>query len=319
MIKFDQLLESGFNDSYTIKDCIAIAKMAWEEAMQKPEKNKRLESYFSLVEIGLSKGWFESKSKDFFDVSFDMFNEVDQRLEKTWMDHLIHRAYIALGLKVSFHKRSVEIPENAKADEALNYLCKLVKYFQRLGNHDELIENTCTQMFNILAKKPIDIDESSKVFTLILSCFTDQQLEGRKWALRRMKESILANEKETPPKKIQLLLVIQNDYKTLGNLAAADETLDNIIELIKTLPQEEKKPWVEKAASALYQLQLYEKAKQLIEKYNASIEELADRIPLLQSIFLGALALSTCFVRPFHPLCASVLVTLVPKLLLHRT
>jgi hypothetical protein len=139
------------------------------------------------------------------------------------------------------------------------------------------------------------------------------------WAIGEMKKSILENCEEAPQKKIQLLLVIQNDYKTLGNMDLSVETLDSIIELINRLPQDEKKPWVEKTALALYKLQLYEKAKQIIEKHNESIEELDDRIPLMQSIFLGVLALSTLFVRPFYPLCASVIVPLIPRVMRHRT
>jgi hypothetical protein len=138
------------------------------------------------------------------------------------------------------------------------------------------------------------------------------------WALGEMKKSILENREEAPQKKIQLLLAIQNDYKALGNLGSADETLDCVIELINAMPEDEKKPWVEKTALVLNEMQLYEKANLMITKHNALFEDRADHIPLIQSVSLGVLALSTVFVRPFYPLCACVIVTLAPKLLPNR-
>ena len=147
-----------------------------------------------------------------------MKKEVNQRLEKTWMYHLMNRAYKALGSSEHIvTSRYVEISEHAKADEALSYLCRLAKYFHRLGNQDEFLKATFEEIFSIFSRNPIDIEECSNAFTLILSCFTEQQLERRKWALHKMTHSILGNLTEDTHKKIQLLLVIQSDYKTLGD------------------------------------------------------------------------------------------------------
>jgi tetratricopeptide (TPR) repeat protein len=296
------------------------AYKSWKKAMQAPveERNANMVSFFSLVEIGLSKGWFNPTSKERYEALLDeMIPEVNQRLEKTWMCHLMHRAYAALGLfnKISIYQNNIEMPPNVKPDEALSYLCRLVKYFHGLGNHEQSLDATFENLFLILKTKPIDIDECSNIFTLVLSCFTTQQLEAMQWALGEMKKSILENREEAPQKKIQLLLVIQNDYKALGNLGSADETLDCVIELINAMPEDEKKPWVEKTALVLNEMQLYEKANLMITKHNALFEDRADHIPLIQSVSLGVLALSTVFVRPFYPLCACVIVSLAPKLL----
>jgi hypothetical protein len=315
-----------FDDQNISKDISSPVGRSWEKAMQATveKRNENLVRFFSLFEIGLSKGWFNPASKERYEALLDeMIPEVYQRLEKTWMCHLMHRAYAALGLfnKISIYQNYIVMPPNAKADEALRYLCRLVKYFHGLANHELSLTATIERMFLILKTKPIDIDECSNIFTLVLSCFTFQQPDAMQWALVEMRKSILENREEAPQKKIQLLLVIQNDYKALGNWAASDEILDCVIEIIGAMPEDEKKPWVEKTALVLNEMQSYDKANLIITKHNELFEERADHIPLIQSISLGVLALSTLFVRPFYPLCACVIVTLAPKLLpnQHRT
>jgi hypothetical protein len=152
----------------TIETCIKIAKLKWEEAIWKSKKMGNSRAFFSLLEIGLSKkGWLDPVNKENYETMFaELKDEVDQRLEKTWMCHLMNRAYKALRSShhISVDPNSVEIPDDAKANEALSYLCRLVKYFHRLGNHDKLLHATVEKIVLILKTKPIDVDECSNIF-----------------------------------------------------------------------------------------------------------------------------------------------------------
>lgn len=74
-----------FDDEH-IKDISSPACRSWKKAMQEAFKIKvNPRFFFHLVEIGLSRVWFEPASKELYEPMFQEVEvNVDQQLEKTW-------------------------------------------------------------------------------------------------------------------------------------------------------------------------------------------------------------------------------------------
>ena len=144
------------------------------------------------------------------------------------MCHLMNRAYRALG---SDHQIKLDpdsiIPDNDNPDDALSYLCQLVKYFRQLRFRDSFESFCLDKIYCILKTKPIDVDKWSNIFTRVFRCYTSASLTDLHYILVKLRESILDNCEKAPQKKIQLLLVIQSFFRSFSAISSFEIVLNH--------------------------------------------------------------------------------------------
>ena len=212
-----------------IKEFKAEAKKLWVLAMQvdAEKRNKNLKDFFSLIEIGLTRGWFEKgKMWDLFKI---LPREVDNHLEKVWMSDLIARANNEIKPdKMAIRVTMSQLQPNegatlAELKQRLAHLSDLLVYFCNL-NREVSLSETCETIFKLLKQIPIETELYSTTFRQILKCLPFHN-EAKVWALTRMADAVKKSPGD-PQKKIELLLVIQNDLQKIGKNQEAKDTLN---------------------------------------------------------------------------------------------
>lgn len=301
---------SPFKNDYKI-----AAKDCWTKAMKMllEKENCDLVDLFSLIEIGLSKGWFTKDNQDFYKNYFiDITESIKQHLASTWMFHLLARVEKAIESGVSISIPPITIPVNEDPKKALLYLSRLMTYFHHLGNHETSLQSTSEAIFDLLSKYPLEVDGFSKIFRHMLSCFSLKQGNGIVWMLDQMKNVIEKNPHGTIQDKIELLLIILNDLTTLDYPNKAKEVSSMILSLIRTMPSQQK--IFQKIMETYHQLGK-KIPDDLINNYNQHLQEKQRQIFLIQSISFGVLTLFTLIIRPLCPVIACAIVPLIPSFL----
>lgn len=225
----------------TIEDYMMAAKLSWKNAFAQSPNEDNIEHFFSLIEAGLSRGWFEEESEG---LDLERFLPENATLpKKIWMTHLVLRVKEMLKqssviLREEFESSLQELQNlTPDSDVVPEDLLKLVPYFSGLANSEEYLQKVVPAIFKVLK---LDTQSALNIFPRILNYFSSKQTQARRWVLSQIKEAI--NSVEDSRTKIQLLTILQSDFIRLGENEEARQVIEHANTLIRAHPLEKKAP-----------------------------------------------------------------------------